>query len=168
MPRAPTVCLEPGCPHPATDRGRCATHNRERKRQWDARRPSASERGYTSAGHRQFRRQVLERDPYCTCPGCPSCTAVGTRCLRDSTQADHFPHSRSELVLAHKDPNDPRAGRGMCGPCHSHSTTQHQPGGWNATPQPPDNPEGGGEGPPTTYMRTVFWRALGVCTGLKC
>lgn len=48
-----------------------------------------------------------------------------------STVADHYPHSRRELIDMHMNPNDPQFGRGLCHQCHSTETAQHQPGGWN-------------------------------------
>ncbi|MER7155437.1 holin, partial [Streptomyces lydicus] len=54
-----------------------------------------------------------------------------TPCGQRSAHADHYPLSRRELVARGDDPDDPRHGRGLCGPCHSSETAQHQPGGWN-------------------------------------
>lgn len=116
MLRALRVCSAPGCPE-LTDGGRCSQHRRHA----DRARGSAAERGYNSPGHRRFRAGVLRRDPICVlCHRAPS------------RHADHWPLSRRELVETHQDPNDPRFGRGLCGPCHSSQTAAHQPGGWNA------------------------------------
>ena len=108
------VCSTPGCPNLIPKPGRCAEH----ARQADRARGTATERGYTSKGHRTFRQAVLTRNPVCVL--CPSIATV----------ADHHPRSRRELELAGLDPNDPQYGRGLCQPCHSRETARHQPGGW--------------------------------------
>ena len=112
------VCSMPGCPTLYDDtQSRCPTH----RRQADRGRGTATQRGYTSAGHQAFRRAVLTRDPICV---------ICHKAL--STVADHYPLSRRELEAKGLDPNDPNAGRGLCVPCHNTETSQHQPGGWNA------------------------------------
>lgn len=114
--RALSICSEPGCPE-YTDTGRCDSHTRAA----DHRRGSARQRGYGGQHERRFRPAVLARDPVCVlCKQQPS------------KHADHHPLSRRELVDAGLDPDDPKHGRGLCGPCHSTETAQHQPGGWNA------------------------------------
>ncbi|MFD5795612.1 hypothetical protein ACFWIO_19140 [Streptomyces diastatochromogenes] len=55
----------------------------------------------------------------------------GSPCGKPSVHADHWPLSRRELADQGQDPNDPKHGRGLCGPCHSSSTAREQPGGWN-------------------------------------
>ena len=83
-------------------------------------RGTSHERGYTSAGHRRFRRLVLRRDPICTI------------CARGlSVHADHYPHSRRALIEMGADPNDPARGRGLCHACHSRETGRLQPSDWN-------------------------------------
>lgn len=117
MSRRP--CREARCPNPALpDQGRCEAHARKADRD----RGTATERGYTSRGHRLvFREGVLARDPICKL------------CLRaPSTIADHHPLSRRELLDLGLDPNDPTRGRGLCKACHDRETARHQPGGWNA------------------------------------
>lgn len=113
------VCSTPGCPtiYPATEGSRCPTH----RAQADKARGTAAQRGYTSRGHQQFRRQVLHRDPVCV--ACHIAVA---------TVADHYPHSRRELIDLGLDPNDSARGRGLCKTCHDQSTAQDQPGGWNS------------------------------------
>jgi len=110
------VCSQPGCPeiHPGPG-SRCPAH----RKQADRDRGTASQRGYNSRGHANFRRAVLTRDPICV-----ACRA------RPSTIADHFPMSRKELIDAGLNPDDPSHGRGLCKPCHDHSTAEHQPGGF--------------------------------------
>jgi 5-methylcytosine-specific restriction protein A len=116
MPRAGKVCSRTGCPQPAAPgRSRCPTHDTQADRD----RGTATERGYTTRGHRAFRAQVLHRDPICVL-----CH------LRVATVADHWPLSRRELLEQGANPNDPAAGRGLCKPCHDRATARHQPGGW--------------------------------------
>ncbi|AXH89424.1 holin [Micromonospora aurantiaca] len=115
MPRALRVCPVPGCPQ-LTAGGRCGTHRREA----DQARGSRHERGYTPQ-HDNFRKAVLRRDPICVqCKAAPS------------KHADHYPLSLRELRARGLNPYDPTRGRGLCHPCHSSQTAQHQPGGWNA------------------------------------
>lgn len=108
------TCNRPGCPEliPA-GKGRCDGCEREA----DARRGTARQRGYDRA-HERFRRRVLRRDPRCVL------------CGEKSTDADHFPTSRRELVARGLNPNDPAYGRGLCHSCHSAQTSVNQPGGW--------------------------------------
>jgi len=114
--RAPSVCSTPGCPELTTG-GRCTTCTAAAEQ----RRGTSAERGYGTAHRTQFRAAVLRRDPECVL-----CHA------RPSRHADHYPRSRRELADAGLDPTNPAYGRGLCGPCHSQETAQHQPGGWNA------------------------------------
>lgn len=109
------VCSRPGCPNLTATGGRCD----DCKRRADRDRGTATERGYTSRGHRAFREVVLARDPVCVL--CRSALA---------TVADHWPLSRRELVEQGLDPNDPGRGRGLCKPCHDTATARNQPGGW--------------------------------------
>lgn len=109
------VCSMPGCPN-LTNGGRCTNCTR----QADTRRGTATERGYTSRGHRNFRAAVLRRDQICTV-----CE------LAVSTVADHHPVSRRDLLAAGLDPDDPSHGRGLCARCHGAETARLQPGGWH-------------------------------------
>ncbi|MFR9796619.1 holin [Streptomyces sp. MS06] len=110
------VCTVPGCPE-YTQGGRCPEHRKVAEQQ----RGSARQRGYGSRHEKRFRPAVLARDPVCTLCG-----------REPSVHADHHPLSRRELEAQGLDPDDPRHGRGLCGPCHSRETARHQPGGWNA------------------------------------
>lgn len=115
----------PRCPHDAlTGHSRCRQHHTDHRGTLDAARPTAAQRGYDHTHRRRFRTPVLRRDPHCTCPGCPACLAPGTRCLRPSTDADHWPRTRLQLEAAGQDPNDPRHGRGLCHECHSSHTVR--------------------------------------------
>jgi 5-methylcytosine-specific restriction enzyme A len=109
------VCGQPGC---ATtydgNQSRCDEHlTRAKKAHWQ------DTKVYKSAGHREFRCVVLERDPICVL-----CH------LMAATVADHWPKSRKDLILLGFNPDDPRFGRGLCRSCHNTQTAQHQPGGW--------------------------------------
>lgn len=112
------VCSVSGCPtiYPRTEGSKCAHHRREA----DKARGTATERGYNTRGHQEFRRQVLHRDPVCV-----ACNVA------PSTDADHYPHDRRELIRLGLNPNDPNNGRGLCHSCHSKATAANQPGGWN-------------------------------------
>lgn len=111
-------CNQPGCPR-LVDKGtgKCEPH----RRQAEARRGSSTARGYGTEHRTRFREGVLARDPICV-----ECHR------RPSKHADHYPHSREDLIALGLDPNDPAHGRGLCHPCHSAETARNQPGGWNA------------------------------------
>lgn len=110
------VCSTPGCPTVYDGpQSRCPAH----RGQADKARGTTHERGYNTAGHRAFRRAVIERDMVCVLCG-----------LRPSTVADHYPTSRRDLISAGMNPNDPSRGRGLCKPCHDRETAHNQPGGF--------------------------------------
>lgn len=113
------VCSVHGCPelYPRAEGSRCARH----RGMADRGRGTPRERGYTTRGHREFRRVVIQRDLICQLCG-----------MEPATVADHYPRSRKELIELGLDPNDPQYGRGLGHKCHSRETAQHQPGGWNA------------------------------------
>ena len=112
------VCNVSGCGTLHDSKGgRCPTHARDA----DKGRGTARDRGYNTRGHQAFRDAVLTRDMVCVIPDC----------MQWATVADHYPHSRRELVDMHMNPNDPRFGRGLCLIHHSIETAQHQPGGFN-------------------------------------
>ncbi|MGN7137245.1 holin [Streptomyces pseudogriseolus] len=126
MPRrALSICTTPGCPE-YTNGGRCTSC----RAQAEARRGTATQRGYGTSHRRRFRTAVLARDPNCVCTD----TSHGhdNPCDQPSRHADHWPKDRRTLVASGHDPDDPRHGRGLCGPCHSRETAAHQPGGWAA------------------------------------
>ncbi len=111
------VCSQPGCPEFAEGGGRCPGCKAEAERK----RGTARQRGYRGLHETRFRPGVLAKDPVCVlCKAAPS------------VHADHWPLSRKELQAQGLDPDDPRHGRGLCGPCHSTETATAQPGGWNA------------------------------------
>ncbi|MFD9064197.1 HNH endonuclease [Kitasatospora purpeofusca] len=88
-------------------------------------RPSSTAQGYGPRHRARFRAAVLRRDPRCVL--CRKALA---------TEADHYPLSRRTLVERGLDPDDPQHGRGLCKPCHSRETAEHQPGGWAAQQGP--------------------------------
>lgn len=87
----------------------------------ERRRGTAQQRGYGSRHETRFRAGVLKKDPVCRIP---------TGCRRPSTDADHYPLDRDELVRLGMDPDDPQHGRGLCARHHSQETAKRQPGGW--------------------------------------
>ena len=107
------VCNETACPELTTST-KCEKHTADRPRR------GSGDKVYSTAGHRRFRTLVLHRDPICVLCG----VAV-------STDADHYPKDRKQLVIEGLDPNDPKHGRGLCHSCHSKETARYQPGGWN-------------------------------------
>lgn len=86
-------------------------------------------RGVTSDGFPPATRAaILKRDPFCTCPGCPRCTAATSpnthyglhvptsiHCLRASTDADHIVRGAGDGM---------NNGRGLCKACHADRTSQ--------------------------------------------
>lgn len=113
------VCNVASCPTLFDGKGgRCPEH----ARQADQARGTTRDRGYNTRGHHAFRNTVLTRDVVCVIEGC----------IQWATVADHYPHSRRELIQLGLNPNDPQFGRGLCHQHHSIETAQHQPGGFNA------------------------------------
>lgn len=125
------VCSTPGCPNlietPARKCDACARAQRDRTR-------TRGRNPYSTKGHQSFRRQVLARDPYCTCPGDPEHGGCGKHkglCGNPSTIADHYPYERIELIDMRLNPNDPKFGRGLCKQCHDVKTGRTRPAGFN-------------------------------------
>lgn len=114
---AKRVCSKPGCPTLHDGVGACPTCRAQGDR---ARRPNGNP--YASAGHRAFRRAVLQRDPLCVCTG--ECGHHDTPCLAPSVVADHWPIERRDLIELGLDPDDPKRGRGFCLRCHNAKTAR--------------------------------------------
>lgn len=115
--RARTRCR---CGRTHAGTGACPTCRSRARAQAERARGSTTQQGYTGEHVTRFRAQVLARDPTCVlCGDAPS------------TDADHWPRSRKELLAAGCDPNDPQYGRGLCSACHKNETARRQPGGWN-------------------------------------
>lgn len=117
--RALAICSVPGCPEYTDCGGRCEDHRREAEQ----RRGSARQRGYGRQHEQRFRPAVLARDPACVCTD--AAHNHGQPCGKPSVHADHWPHSRRELVEQGEDPNDPKHGRGLCASCHSKETANN-------------------------------------------
>jgi 5-methylcytosine-specific restriction protein A len=123
MPPRWTPCPHPSCPELVDRRtGDCARGHAQAKRRQaqqrtDAQRPNAKARGY-GADHARFRAAVLRRDPICVIDGCD----------QPSTDADHHPLTRRQLVAVGFNPNDPKHGRGLCHPHHSSETARRDGG----------------------------------------
>ena len=115
------LCTEPR----ANGSAQCEKHRRDTERE----RGTSAERGYNSAVWRKRTRPtVLRRDPFCTCTAedCHPEHPGDGRCMRVSTDVDHHPESRRELVARGADPNDPKFSRGMCHSCHSRKTARER------------------------------------------
>jgi 5-methylcytosine-specific restriction protein A len=119
------VCSKPGCPE-FSQGGKCDDHRSEAEQ----RRGTARQRGYGKQHEQRFRPGVLARNPACVCVD--EAHGHGTPCAERSVHADHWPLSRRDLVEQGLDPDDPKRGRGLCGPCHSKETAANpeQQGGW--------------------------------------
>jgi 5-methylcytosine-specific restriction protein A len=66
------LCNHPGCPEPATYRGRCAAHSRQRNRETHRNRSF-----YNSKRWKLLRRRILFLNPLCQCDD-PDCTEIAT------------------------------------------------------------------------------------------
>ncbi len=108
---AKRICSVAGCPE-FTDGGRCDEH----KRAADKARGTSRERGYSTPGHKRFRRLVLRRDPICVVCTTALATVVASvetspvvkfRIRAISAAADHYPVSRRDLVASGANPDDP-------------------------------------------------------------
>jgi 5-methylcytosine-specific restriction protein A len=87
-------------------------HKARQRRHTDQRRGSSTDRGYGSEHRERFRLGVLGRDGYV----CQRCHKPG------ADTADHYPHSRRQLVEMGEDADDPRFGRALHAACHSSHT----------------------------------------------
>lgn len=137
--RPPAPCTYvgyPPCPTLVRGGGRCPDHRTQARRDSDKARGNPAQRGYGKAHRERFRAGVLRADPYCTCTAdhCSTRHPAGGPCPHPSTEADHWPISKRELILKGLDSNDPRYGVGRCQGCHASLTarTSSQRGGWNA------------------------------------
>ena len=86
------VCSTPGCPNlietPARKCDACTRAQRDRTR-------TRGHNPYGTKGHQSFRRQVLARDPYCTCP-----RRLRTRRLRQTPRTlRQSKHNRRPLPI---------------------------------------------------------------------
>lgn len=68
-PRAPSVCVSPGCTRPAPPgQSKCEPHRLASNRQADQRRPNSTARGYDSTW-RRYARSYLQVHPVCVICG---------------------------------------------------------------------------------------------------
>lgn len=103
------LCVEPACPNPATYRGRCQDHAKQRNRETHRNRYL-----YNSNRWRRRRKQVLFEQPLC--PG-----VLGDPCGEIAVDVHHIididdggePWARTNLV-------------GLCRRCHARLTRQEQ------------------------------------------
>lgn len=104
------VCTHPDCGELVRGGGRCPEHRSEARRAADARRPSASERGY-GHGWAKRRSEYLRFHPWCVDCGGPA------------TVPDHQPRSRAELVRqGNPDPDAWHHLVPRCERCHNRRT----------------------------------------------
>lgn len=108
---------------PTKPPGRCPTCHQLPPCNCGENRPGARDRGYNRDHETRFRPAVLARDPWCVL-----CLQLGAR--RRSTDADHWPLSRRQLLAHGLDPNDPDHGRGLCSWHHHSETARLQPAGY--------------------------------------
>jgi 5-methylcytosine-specific restriction enzyme A len=129
--RSPARCTKCRRIHPG--RGLCPDCERKvqlrRNKRVDAKRGTASARGYSGEHVTRFRVGVLGKHPFCVCTDSGH-GHDGAPCGLPSTHADHWPWGRKELVAMGLDANDPAYGRGLCASCDSRQTALRQPGGW--------------------------------------
>lgn len=98
------LCSEPRCPHPATTRGRCATHARTTDRQINR----AGHAIYRTRRWQLLRRRVLFEQPLCPC----GAIAVDVDHIRSLEQGGK-PYERANLM-------------GLCKACHGRKTKREQ------------------------------------------
>lgn len=99
------------CGQPVVRAGKCAKHYS----QDDRARGTATERGYSSKAHQVgFRAEVLFK-AFHRCQWPAGCDAK-------ATIADHFPHTRRELMRIGLNPDDPQFGRALCKQHHDSHT----------------------------------------------
>jgi 5-methylcytosine-specific restriction protein A len=111
------------CPNKATHNGLCKAHHDEAEREYDAKRPDATARGY-DAKWRETRRQYLHDHPWCEGD---ECSAKPQWLRAPAQEVDH----RDGLGPLGPRGHDPANLRALCKPCHSKRTARDQPGGWN-------------------------------------
>jgi 5-methylcytosine-specific restriction protein A len=122
MPRAPRPCLSPGCPLPATHKGRCREHHLAARRKADAGRPTAYQRGYDAFWART-RAKYLAAHTRCECPDCDALPD------HDRPLADDV-HHRDGLGPLGPNGHDHHNLQALAHQHHSRVTAQQQPGGF--------------------------------------
>lgn len=104
--------------------GLCQDHHDQAEREYDAKRPDATARGY-DARWRETRRQFLQTHVYCESD---TCLQLPEWHRPQASDVDH----RDGLGPKGPRGHDPDNLRALCHPCHSRRTARDQPGGWNA------------------------------------
>ena len=102
------ICATPKCPEPATYRGRCQKHARQREQQ-----THSDRRIYKTKRWRILRRHRLTVDPLCPCGAI-------------ATEVDH-----RVPISAGGAPYDPANTRSFCKSCHSKATRNYMLTGRN-------------------------------------
>lgn len=124
-------CAEPGCRR-IVPRGRCAAHAHAVAKAADARRQTATARGYQSREWRAFRAWWLARNPLCgarvTGP-----SAEHSRCVREG-RLTYAAYQQVDHIVPVTGPDDPRfldetAVQTLCRSCHA-AKTAAQDGGF--------------------------------------
>ncbi len=125
MPLKPkTPCCYPNCPALTDDRY-CPQHERDRKRQADARRKDDPlRRLYGTARWKRLRSQVLREEPLCR-----DCRAEGH--VEASAEVDHIVPARRGGGFF-----DRANLQGLCHPHHSRKTASEDGGFGNDAPRP--------------------------------
>src|SRR5688572_30750830 len=100
------LCLQAGCPNPATYRGRCPTHARTTNQATHHNRTI-----YNSARWKHTRERVLYEQPLCASDGCDEI----------STDVDHI-----TAIEAGGDPWARHNLQGLCASCHGRKTKREQ------------------------------------------
>lgn len=121
VPRPGQPCLQSGCPHPASSRGRCDQHARAKARAIDRRRPNSRDRGHTPQWA-AFRRRYLAENPWCACTA-DDCHGT-QECTRDAHDLDHLDGTGRTGPNAY----EPTNLQGLCKSCHSRKTVRHDGG----------------------------------------
>lgn len=104
--------------------GYCETHARQRQRETDKRRGSASKRGYGATWQRTSK-AFLDAHPLCQCPDCDE----GRVRVRAATVVDHIIPHRGDMSLFWKRDN----WQAMAKECHDRKTARED-GGWGNRP----------------------------------
>ena len=125
MPRAALrPCTYPGC-GALTDNGRCPRHVHVERKEQDARRGTAAQRGYGSRWQKASK-GFLRKHPLCMCPECDE----GRIRVTPAVLVDHrIPH-RGDMKLFW----DPTNWQSMAETCHNKKTATED-GGFGNIPQ---------------------------------
>lgn len=118
MKAAPHPCTYPGCTALVSAGSRCQQHERQIRRETDARRGSARERGYTTAWQKA-REAFLRAHPLC---------AVCAPRVTPAIVVDHIQPHRGDRALFWDRSN----WQPLCKPCHDAKTAREDGGFANA------------------------------------